>query len=246
MSNKRKKSSNNIDLPVALAGGIALLGCGWLCLSIITGVGILLLFREPDCTTKRTANKKHLEKLKEQNRCRNCYLGNADLENWNLQEADLRRAKLVAANLNGANLQNANLAEAELSWHQSYNGNDLFAIPSCYVKLSAVLKKTNLSSANLSNADLEKATLTSANLESANLSEARLSGANLESANLKNANLEDVSISGANFDNADLRNANLAIDYIRSSTSFKRAKYNNLTIFPADFDPEERGMIFVP
>ena len=73
----------------------------------------------------------------------------------------------------------------------------------------------NLSSANLSSANLRCANLSSANLSSANLRSAKLSGANLSSANLRCANLSSAELSCANLRGADLRGAELSCANLR-------------------------------
>ncbi len=148
--------------------------------------------------------------------------------------------------MKGTNLQGANLASAEFSWHQTYRGNELVAVPKWEVAVSAILDNANLSYANLFRADLQGVSLNSANLTQANLQQTNLSYANLEEANLNSTNLELAYIYRVNFTDADLRNANLMNKDISSSTSFKGAKYNSQTIFPPDFDPEKAEMVFIP
>ena len=75
---------------------------------------------------------------------------------------------------------------------------------------TANLSYANLSSANLSYADLSSANLSSANLRYANLSYANLSHANLRYANLSYANLSHANLSYADLSSADLSYANLS------------------------------------
>lgn len=72
------------------------------------------------------------------------------------------------------------------------------------------LSSTNLSLANLSLADLKQVNFGQANLKWANLTEANLTDANLSHASLKWANLTDANLSRANFRWADLSQANLS------------------------------------
>ena len=78
----------------------------------------------------------------------------------------------------------------------------------------AVLRETELSSANLRRArlrgaDLRGANLTRAILESANLLTAALRGANFYNADLRVASLSGANLSGANLSGANLRGVNL-------------------------------------
>ena len=74
---------------------------------------------------------------------------------------------------------------------------------------SADLSSANLSDANLSSADLSSANLIDANLSSADLSSANLSDANLSSSDLSSANLIDANLTLANLSGCDLSNADL-------------------------------------
>ena len=71
----------------------------------------------------------------------------------------------------------------------------------------AYLYGANLSWANLSEADLRKAGLIGANLSSADLSEADLIGANLSSADLSDANLSRANLNGVDLNGANLSEA---------------------------------------
>jgi Pentapeptide repeats (8 copies) len=71
------------------------------------------------------------------------------------------------------------------------------------------LRKTNLSGADLSEANLTAADLSGAKLIEANLTGADLPGADLSSAHLENANLRMANLSGANFSEARLLSAHL-------------------------------------
>ena len=69
----------------------------------------------------------------------------------------------------------------------------------------ADLRSANLSTANLSHADLSDADLRSANLSTANLSHADLSYANLSDADLSYANLSYANLSHADLSDAKLK-----------------------------------------
>ena len=120
----------------------------------------------------------------------------------------------------------------------------------------------NLTGANFTGADLRGADLRKAKLDLALLTDVDMTGANLEGqdlskcvyfkrvklreANLKNlkaiGTLEDTSFAGA-----DLRGANLTQmndnGFIKSN--FRKAKYDKLTRWPKNFDPEEAGALLV-
>ena len=152
-------------------------------------------------------------------------LKDAYLVNANLKEAYLSFASLKDANLSDANLEGAELSEAHLE------GANLE---------SANLKKANLTAANLEMAylfaaNLEIAKLFAANLKEANLTVANLEGANLFAANLKEADLSFTSLKDANLSDANLEGANL------KGADLHDATYNDQTIWPAGFNPEEAG-----
>jgi uncharacterized protein YjbI with pentapeptide repeats len=76
---------------------------------------------------------------------------------------------------------------------------------------SADLSYADLSDANLINANLQGADLSGANLASADLYDADLGGANLSGANLQGARLQGDNLRGAILKAADLTHANLRI-----------------------------------
>ena len=86
----------------------------------------------------------------------------------------------------------------------------------------------NLADANLFFADLTNADLNNASLVGANLSFATLTGANLAGANLTNALLDVTILIGADLTGADLSNAFLFL------TSFSNADLTNATLTNAD------------
>ena len=96
----------------------------------------------------------------------------------------------------------------------------------------------NLRGANL-DAGLEEADLRGANLRGANLQVAYLRGANLLGANLLDAYLRFASLEGADLRGANLRGANLEWAGLRG------AVYNDDTLFPEGFNPQQRGMLRV-
>jgi uncharacterized protein YjbI with pentapeptide repeats len=119
--------------------------------------------------------------------------------------------------LNGANLSGAELHFAELGF--------------------AFLCGADLSDADLSEANLSGADLSEANLSGANLVDAMLAGADLAGANLSGANLFVADLSGANLFAANLLGADL------DDAKLSKARYNEYTLWPDEFDPEAAGAI---
>jgi uncharacterized protein YjbI with pentapeptide repeats len=92
----------------------------------------------------------------------------------------------------------------------------------------AILSSANLSSADLSGANLRFADLSNADLSNANLRFADLSNANLRYANLRFANLSDADLSDANLSDADLSDADL------SGADLRRADLSDADLSGAD------------
>jgi len=142
---------------------------------------------------------------------------------WLDMKPDGKRADLRDVVLEGIDLRYANLKGADMS--------------------RAKLKFVNLKGANLIGADLDDAELFGALLLHVNLIEANLIEANLIDAQLNGANLTRASLEGA-----DLRSANLCDAVLEATdltdTNLILAKYNNRTIFPRKFSPQERGMVY--
>ena len=109
------------------------------------------------------------------------------------------------------------------------------------------LSWANLFGANLYNTNFRMANLRMASLWRTNLRNTNLSGANLYDANLHNANLREANLSGADLRGAYLRNANLREANLSGTdlrmTDLIGANYNERTILPEGFDPEEEGMV---
>ena len=92
---------------------------------------------------------------------------------------------------------------------------------------------------NLSKYNLFKANLAFANLSGASLVETRLQAAILRNAKLNNANLSQAFLNNANLMGADLTNADL------TGAVLTNARYDNITLWPAGFDPVAAGAILV-
>ncbi|WP_353569912.1 pentapeptide repeat-containing protein [Candidatus Albibeggiatoa sp. nov. BB20] len=94
--------------------------------------------------------------------------------------------------------------------------------------------------ANLANTDLYMMMACNTDFTHANLSNSILCGSNLEGAIFKGANLERADLGRDNLgDTTRMQNANF------EGAIFKDAEYNSNTIFPAQFNPQSHGMIFV-
>ncbi len=139
----------------------------------------------------------------------------ANLSNANLTDANLTGVGLTGANLTGANLTNANLngvgltgatlTNAVLTGVQSggVTGTPA-ALPTNWQEVDGYLVGPG---ANLTNAVLNGANLTTANLTDAVLNGANLTGANLTTANLTGATLTNANLNGVGLTSATLTNA---------------------------------------
>ncbi len=113
------------------------------------------------------------------------------------------------------------------------------------------IKQINESSevANFFGANLQGMSLLLAKLQGANLLVAKLQGSYLQGTDLQRADLRGAELQGANLEEADLRGADLRGAELQGAelqeAKLQGAYYNEKTIFPADFDPEENDMIEV-
>ena len=204
-------------------------------LPLVSGCQAIFL----DCKSKQTTKQRHLKRLLKTNKCTNCYLGDADLKGADLRGADLSVSYLVKAVLDDADLRGANLENAQFAWFDGNYGagaNGWIGPPtSCYVDLSASLKRVDLSGANLENANLEGVELQGANLQATNLSGTNLTHANLQGANLQGANLSYSRLGLANFQQANLSNATLPdLRNYNKSRMFKGAIMPDGSVYQED------------
>ena len=96
-----------------------------------------------------------------------------------------------------------------------------------------------LAGANLVNyIDLEEVDLTEADLRGVNLGGAKLAGANLRGAELMKANLSGADLSGADLQGANLSDADLF------GADLLMAKYNQFTVWPKRFKPDDHALVF--
>jgi uncharacterized protein YjbI with pentapeptide repeats len=130
-------------------------------------------------------------------------LEGASLQNANLQGAILTNGRFSGADLEGANLENASLENAGFNDStRTRSFIPFLGIQRFNYYTSA--RRSNLQGANLSNANLDHASLSRANLSNADLTEASLNETNFSGADLTDAVLsEDIP------DNVGLCNATL-------------------------------------
>lgn len=147
-----------------------------------------------------------------------------DLSYVDLQGAELRASYLVEANMEASHLEWADLSGSRMHRANLYRANLIGSI-----LIDAVLKEANLAEATLNGAILQKADLTRANLTQADMNWVDFSQANLTEANLQRARLGWAKLTDAN-----LAGANLV-----------GARYNEHTIWPEGFMPDEAGCINV-
>lgn len=180
-------------------------------------------------------------------------LSGYNLELVNLSGADLSETNLSGANLTGANLFRANLFKADLS-EANLSGANLSR---------ADLSGADLSEANLHEADLGKAILRFADLYRTKLDDTTqidakswlvweivnygavgrdLSGADLSFVDLTGTNLNEADLSEADMEWGILRGANLRGANL-SGTNLSMTRYNDITIWPIGFNPEEAGAV---
>ena len=175
-------------------------------------------------------------------------LSGAKLTGTNLTNANLDGAGLQAANLTGAILTGATfklaLFDALTVWPAGFNplnkgmigpGVDLSGVTFLPGKYRP---NTQAPNANFSGAVLEGG---GNDYYRSNFSGSNFTGANLRAAfgevNFTNANLTNANLDGAGLQGATLTGATL------TGASFKLAHFDALTIWPAGFNPLNKGMI---
>lgn len=146
----------------------------------------------------------------------------SDLTQVNLQGAELRASQLTAANMEASHLEWADLTSSQMQGANLFRANLIGSIMT-----DSNLEKANLEEATLNGAVLQNANLTEANLARADLNWVDFSQANLSHANLKQARLGWAKLTDANLDGTDLT----------------EARYNEHTVWPEGFSPEEAGCV---
>jgi uncharacterized protein YjbI with pentapeptide repeats len=199
-------------------------------------------------------------------------LSATNLSGADLGQAQLRRANLSRADLMGVDLGNANVIEADFTEAQLSGASLRSADLTLAVLKGADLGGANLNWANLTSVDITEANLSGAELVNANLSLTDLGGGRFSGAKLRWADLNGAILSGADFSGADLSNANLADAGVRgvnlseadihdatlsgadlsatdlssanlAGADLSRARYDDETIWPTNFEPVAAGAI---
>ena len=155
----------------------------FLILPFVSGCQAIFL----DCESKQTTKQRHLKRLLRTKKCVNCYLGDAVLRGADLRGADLSGSYLVKAILDDADLRDANLEGVQFAWFEGNYGmgaNGIIPSATCYVSMSASLKRVDLSGANLDNANLRSVELQGANLQDTDLSNTKLRNAKYTKAGM--------------------------------------------------------------
>ena len=170
-------------------------------------------------------------------------LAGANLQDANLQSANLKNTNLQEVNLKGAHLEES-FYDHETKWPEGFDYQNCGAIgPKAQLKgfdLRFVWgSDCNISEANLEEVNLVDTNLSGSNLKKTNLRRAQLNKTNLREANLKGADLREASLVETNLIGAILLDANL------SGTNLQKAKYNDDTKWPEDFDYQSCGAYFI-
>jgi len=183
----------------------------------------------------------------------------ADLRNVSLIDADLSRSNFTGADFREATLFLTNVEDA------IFDGGDLSGLDFGEI-LGA---RASFRGANVSGADFEEAFIDGWDFEGADLSNgdfddihstpsnfrnALFVGATLNDfqgreSNFSGAVFTDAFIISSDFMNADFRGADLSALDPNSDLAisiFDGATYNAQTLFPAEFDPQQAGMVLVP
>ena len=156
-------------------------------------------------------------------------LSYTDMSYTDLSQVDLQGAELHSAYLVETNMESSKLDWADLSSSQMQGANLFKANLIGSVLNHAILKEANLAEATLNGAIMQNIDLTRANLSKADMNWVDLSQANLTDANLQRARLGWAKLTDAKLDGADLSGV----------------RYNEHTVWPEGFSPEEAGCINV-
>jgi menaquinone-dependent protoporphyrinogen oxidase len=147
-----------------------------------------------------------------------------DLSQVDLQGAELHSSYLVETNMEASHLEWADLSGSQMQGTNFFQAN----------LIGSIMKDSTLKDANLAEATLNGAILQNANLSNANLTRADMNWVDLSGANLTKANLQQARLGWAKLTNANLEGAILT-----------GARYNEHTIWPEGFSPEEAGCVNV-
>ena len=160
---------------------------------------------------------------------------NANLAGTTFRGAVLRGADLTYANLANVDFSGTDLSNATLSGGSFTNAR--FSINTIWPADFNPLDKgmwgpgVDYSGQDLSNKDLAYRDFTGAKFAGANLTNANFRGTVLKNANFTDATLTEVEFSGSDLTDATLTGA-----------SFTNARFSVATIWPAGFNPLDKGM----
>jgi hypothetical protein len=146
-------------------------------------------------------------------------------------------APVVAGEPGSAQVDNAALLQRLAQCRPECVGMDLSFI-------DVTQQPLDLSGLNLRGANLSGANLAFHAFDHTDLSGANLGGANLHAAQLKWVNLSGADLSGAKLTYTILSAANLT-DANLSGTDLTTARYDKNTVWPAGFNAEAAGAVFV-
>lgn len=167
----------------------------------------------------------HLEwALMERANLEDAYLDEARLDHAHLERSNLRCTNFESAWLPHADLSRAIIERTKMNQAHLENAN----LGSCY------LERSDFDFAHLEKADFTFSYLIYASFEYAHMEEAIFKKAHFVDADLEGAHLEKAHLEGAIIQSADCQNA-----------SFTGAYYDEHTVFPKGFDPQQQGMVFV-
>ena len=137
-------------------------------------------------------------------------LNSTFIQRASLQRADLESANLEGATLEGTNLEGANLSKADLS-----DGTASRYLPFAGVRKFnryTIIKRANLSGANLTQALLEDARFNESNLTKANFTDVEFNDTHFRGADLSGAVLEDMPAKGMELCNTTLPDGSISND----------------------------------
>jgi hypothetical protein len=160
---------------------------------------------------------------------------------------DFEGQDLSGEDFSKKNLDDANFADAVLTDAKFNN----CSLKNCNFQ-GAVLNNTNFSYADMTGSDFRNSTcnafFSNTILNKVDLSGVDLNGSNTCEMKFREAKLQGTKgfnqIYGSDFYLADLRGADLSTVTLHFRTNFRKAKYDQVTRWPNDFDPKALGMIY--
>lgn len=160
---------------------------------------------------------------------------------------DFEGQDLSGRDFSSKNLDDANFADAILTDARFNN----CSLKNCNFQ-GAVLTNTNFSSADMTWSDFRNSTC-NAFFSNTILNKADLSGVDLQRSNTSEMKFREAKlvgtkgfnqIYGSDFYLADLRGADLSTVTLHFRTNFRKARYDQVTRWPNDFDPKTQGLVF--